>query len=681
MRKIIKPFRIILIVALPLLLACATLLALYNLQILRSAEYYEESINTVMSTETVPAARGRLLDRYGRVLVTNRLSYDVRIDRSRLVEAEDPNGILLSLIDLVTEAGVPYTDTLPLSSAAPFSYTEMTDSQRSRLSQYLEHFELGAELDAPGLMDWFQAHYKIPETMSPEQARLAAGVRYELELRALFHISDYVFASDLDAELVAAVSERVYPGVGIHTSAARSYATDYASHILGHTGRMDEKELAYYTELGYPMDAVIGKAGMEAAFEEYLHGSDGERVTIRTAGGEIVGSYYTVEPRAGSDVTTTLDLACQQAAEEALAREIEKINANRLADAEPGEEVQLAESGAVVVIQVGTGDILAMASYPSYRLETFSRDYSQLLNDPAAPLYNRATQGRYAPGSTFKIVTATAGLSTGVLSADTKIYDRSIVDEYEGYSYTCWAYPGSHGSIDVREALQVSCNYFFYMVGRDVGIDSLSQYAADFGLGQSTGIELYENTGVLASRAYKEETVGESWYVGDTFQAAIGQSYNLFTPLQLASYAATVASDGIRYATRLLRSVSSGSGTDIRSSEPKVLSRVDADADDFALIKEGLVMASRYGSPSYVFGNYDVDVCSKTGTAQVSEDSVNNAVFISFAPQDEPEIAISVVVENGGSGYYLAEVARDIFDWYFARQEEPLLPPENQLIP
>ena len=674
----VRPLRAALLAAIPLLLCCAILAALYSLQVVHSEDYLEESLNTVYRTEAVPAARGNLLDRYGRVLVTNQVSYDLTIQRNLLVTDPDPNGILLQLIDMVESAGIPHTDTFPVSETAPFRYTDMTNTQRSRLADYLAHFELDENMGADELMVWLREHYSVPETYSGAEARLAVGVRWELELRSLFGIADYVFASGLDTGLIAAVSERCYPGVSVVTSSAREYKTTYAAHLLGRVGAMDEEEWAYYRELGYPMNALVGKEGAEAAFEEYLHGTDGQRVTVRNAAGEIVESYYTVEPKAGGDVMLTLDLACQQATEDALAREIAQINADRLRNAWNPDSVQLAEAGAAVVIQVGTGDILAEASYPTYDLSRFYQDYALLASDPAAPMYNRASQGVYAPGSTFKPVTAAAGLTEGYLTPETTIYDRGIIDEYDGYTFTCWTYPGSHGTINVKEALQMSCNYFFYITGRNVGIDKLDEYATAFGLGQPTGCELPEKTGTLASRSYKETAVGEDWYVGDTFQASIGQSYHLFTPLQLATYAATIASGGTRYASHLLSAVN---GENAFRFEPVAVDTVEASPETFDTIKEGMLMASRYGSASYVFGNYPVPVCSKTGTAQVSEDAVNNAVFIAFAPMEKPEIALAIVVENGANGYYLAEVARDIFDWYFDRETEQSPIPENELLP
>ena len=668
-----------LLVALPLILACVVLFALYDLQVMKTEYYAQQSRNTVYSTETVTAARGEIMDRYGRVLVSNRVSLDVTIDRKRLVEGDDPNGAILGLIQLVQAAGYPYTDTMPISREAPFRYL---DGGQETFLRYLVHFELEEDTSAADLLTWMRRHYAIPESYTPEQARAAAGVRWELERRDLFDGGTYTFSTDLDTGLISAISERTYPGVNIVTNSARQYNTAYAAHLLGRVGPIMKDDKDHYLELGYPLNATVGLEGVEKAFESELHGTNGTRVTVRSEDGQIIDSYYQEEPKAGNNVCLTIDLSCQQVVEDALAAEIEKINQNRVKEAKPGEKVQLAESGAAVLIQVGTGELLASASYPTYDLSNYSRDYARLLNDPSAPLFNRALQGTYAPGSTFKVVTATAGLSEGVIGPDTTIYDRGIIDEYEGYSYTCWIYPGSHGTINVREALQVSCNYFFYVVGRSLGIDTLDRYAEAYGLGQPTGIELYEATGSLASREYKQTRIGEDWYVGDTLQASIGQSYHLFTPLQLASYAATIASDGERYAVHILRSVfTADNGTLLRSVSPELLSEVGADKLLYREIKEGMLMASRYGSASYVFRNYDIPVCSKTGTAQVNLDEVNNAVFIAFAPREDPEIALAVVVENGANGYYLAEVARDIFDWYFHRQTEPSPIPEGQLLP
>jgi penicillin-binding protein 2 len=674
----------------PVVFASITLLALYNLQVIKTDYYVEVAMKTVMSTETVQASRGSILDRYGRLLVSNRISYNIKIDRQKLVDGKRPNETILELIDCVKSSGKQYTDTLPVSFTSPYVYTDMTDLQKNRLRKYKAHFKLEEEISAAELMVYFREHYSVPEEFSDDKARLAIGVRYELETRELFNTSDYYFSEDINSGLIALVSEKSFPGVSIKTSSVREYHTTYAAHILGRTGLMNEEEYKYYSTLNYPMNAIVGKEGAERAFEDYLHGIDGKRVTVTTQDGDIVNTYYKDEPKAGNDVALTIDIYCQQAAEDSLKNKIEQINKERTskfeADVKLGKtdktEPILAEGGAVAVIKVDSGELLALASYPSFNPSTFSEDYSSLLLNSLAPLYNRATQGTYSPGSTFKLVTATAGLQEGIIQVGTKIYDKGIIDEYEGYSYKCWIYPGSHGDINVKEAIQVSCNYFFYVVGSKVGIDKLSAYASAYGLGQHTGIELYEETGVLASRSYKERVIGETWYVGDTLQASIGQSYNLFTPLQLASYAATLASNGNRYAAHLLKSIKSYDGsTTVYEYQPKVLSKVNAGKDYFDAIHEGMLMASLYGSASYVFGNYDIKVASKTGTAQVKENDENNAVFIAFAPYDKPEIAVAVVVEKGSAGWRLAEVARDIFDYYFSNSKEKGPESENIIIP
>lgn len=677
--KFIRPVRIAIIMLIPVLFASISLLALYNLQVIKTDYYAEEAMKTVMSTETVQSSRGNILDRYGRLLVSNRISYNITIDRLRLVESKKPNETILELIDCVTGHGKQYTDTLPISLSAPCSYTKMTDIQKRRLDNYIEHFDLGENISAADLMAYFREHYSIPADFTEQQARLAAGVRYELETRDLFNTSDYYFTEDINSALIALLAEKSFPGVSVKTSSVREYHTAYAAHVLGRTGLMDEEEYAYYKTLGYPMNAIIGKDGAEKAFEEYLHGVDGKRVTVSTSSGDIVNTYYKDEPRAGNNVTLTLDIFCQQVAEDSLKNKIEQINQERIVQFEEDkksgktdkDEPILAEGGAVAVIKVDSGELLALASYPSYNLSTFSEDYSSLLSNSLAPLYNRATQGTYSPGSTFKLVTATAGLQEGIVQVGTKIHDKGIIDEYEGYSYKCWIYPGSHGDISVKEAIQVSCNYYFYVVGSSVGIDKLSSYAAAYGLGQPTGIEIYEETGVLASRSYKERVIGEKWYVGDTLQASIGQSYNLFTPLQLASYAATIASNGTRYSTHLLKTVKSYDGSStVYEYQPRVLSTVNAGKDYFDAIHEGMLMASLYGSASYAFGNYNIKVASKTGTAQVKADDENNAVFIAFAPYDKPEIAVAVVVEKGAAGWRLADVAKEIFNYYFTSKEK-----------
>ena len=676
MRKTVSYGRAAAMIIVPVLLAAIALFGLYNLQVIHGDDYYVPSVNTVVSTQTVPASRGSIRDRNGRLLVSNRLGYSIGVDRVRLVAGGNPNGDLLTLVDICAQRGYTHTDGFPVSLAPPFTFTEpMTAAQRDWLDNYLEHFELPPEISAPELMVWLREHYSVPEDYSDEDARIAVGIRYELEGCTLFDLPDYIFVSDVDFELISAVKEHGLPGVSIETTSVREYHTEYAAHILGVVGLMNDEEYAYYKEQGYPMNAKVGKYGVEQIFEEYLHGTDGKMLVTRAENGTVIDSEYTQEPKAGNNVTLSLDILCQQVAEEALASTIENINAER-------EDDEKISGGAVVAIEVGTGDVIASASYPTFDIERYFTDYAELSSDPSAPLYNRATKGTYSPGSTYKMNTAIAALQSGTITPHTQIYDRAVYDKYSGYEYKCWSYPGSHGTLNVTTAIQNSCNYFFYSVGVDTGIDTISHYAKLFGLGQPTGIELEENVGVLASREYKENVVGESWYPGDTLLASIGQSYNLFTPMQLASYAATIASGGTRYSAHLLKCVKSYDNTTlVESYTPEVLSKVEADPEYFDAVQLGMLYVSKYGSPSGVFGRYQVDVASKTGTVQLGEGLINNAVFIAFAPYDNPEIAVSVVIEGGSAGAIGAQIAREVFDyWLAAGADSSFVETENSLL-
>jgi penicillin-binding protein 2 len=332
----------------------------------------------------------------------------------------------------------------------------------------------------------------------------------------------------------------------------------------------------------------------------------------------------------------------------------------------------LISGGAVVAIDVNSGEPLCIASYPSYNLSTFLEDYESLVEDESKPLFNRALQGLYTPGSTFKMVTSIAVLNEGIVTPETTIYDEGKFTKYEyaGYAPTCWIWgKGSHGTVNISGALKVSCNYFFYTVGDYLGIDRLSEYAFKFGLGVPTGIELPESTGVMSTQKYKEEVEGVPWYAGDTLQAAIGQSYNQFTPLQIANYVATVANGGNRYSASILKSVRSYNYSEkLFERMPEVLSTVHAKEEYYEAVWAGMeaVANSIDGTAYAVFGDYPVKVAAKTGTAQLGEEVKNNAVFVCYAPADNPEIALAVVVEKGGSGSAIATIARDILDYYFS---------------
>jgi len=695
MERIIKPWRLAATILLVLALTVVFLVSLYRLQIVEGAAYYAQSQNSIVTTSTVVAARGNILDRYGRVLVSNRVCNNLTINSDELFEQDDPNAIILELVQAVKDSGNTYTDTLPITTEAPFDYvSDMTDLQKTRLDAYLKANDLPASTTAVELMAFFRDAFKIDNNYTSEQMRTVAGVRYEIKIRYVINTSDYVFAEDVSIDLITKLMENNVPGFNVQSSYVREYNTDYAAHLLGYVGMMDEEEYKEYRNEGYPLNAMVGKEGVEKVFESYLHGTDGTAVVTTTRGGTVISTKYTKEPEPGDQVYLTIDLGLQETAEISLENFISTTNKQREIDnakyeaqGEPDEVKDMITGGAVVAINVKTGEPLCIASAPTYNLSTLMEDYSELLKDKTAPLYNRALNGTYAPGSTFKPVTAIAALDQNIITTSRTIYCAGVFDKYEEYGYapTCWIYPhGSHGDVNASEAIKVSCNYYFYTIGDLLGIDKLSEYALRFGLGVPTGIELNESTGIMSSQKYKEETTDTPWYNGDTLQAAIGQSFSVFTPLQLANYMATLANNGMRYKTTILKAARSYDySKSIFERKTVVLEDIDVPQEYYDAVHTGLynVANAVNGTAYQIFGNYPYKVAAKTGTAQLGEDVTNNGVFICYAPYDDPEIAVAVVVEKGGAGSAIASIARDVLDYYFNfKNSSVTLETENSLL-
>jgi len=679
MDKIIKPWRLAIIVIFVLSLMTVFLITLYRLQIIEGAKYYEQSENSIVTTKTIAAARGNILDRYGRILISNKICNNITINSDQLFEQPDPNAIILELVQDVKDSGNTYSDTLPITKETPFEYvSDMTDLQRTRLNAYLKANKLPESTTAVELMAFFRNAFKIDDNYTSEQMRTIAGVRYEIKIRYVINTSDYIFSQNVSMDLITKLMEKNVPGFEIQSSYIREFNTTYGAQLLGYVGMMDEDEYKDYKNDGYPLNAIVGKDGAEKAFESYLHGTDGEARVTTTRGGTVISTQYTKEPVPGNNLYLTIDLGLQETAENSLNNFITAQNAQRVIDNKTYEEQGLTKKvkdmitgGAVVAVNVKTGEPLCIASAPTFDPNSLLKDYSELSKDKNAPLFNRALDGTYAPGSTFKPVTAIAALDQGIISTGTTIYDAGIFTKYAewGYSPTCWLYPlGSHGYVNASKAIEVSCNYFFYTVGDKLGIDKLSDYAKRFGLGEATGIELPEQTGVMATQAYKEKTTNTPWYSGDTLQAAIGQSYSVFSPLQLANYIATIANDGTRYSTSMLKSARSYDySQSVFQRTPTVLSTVSVKQEYFDAVHIGMynVANSSDGTAFSIFGGYPVKVAAKTGTAQIGEAITNNGVFVCYAPYDDPEIAVAVVVEKGYAGSAIGSIARDVLDYYF----------------
>lgn len=635
---------------------------LLDLQLNHQEDYARRLSKPVGTTEAVPAARGELTDRYGRPLVTNQVVYQVTLNTNLM--GENQNAILLELIHAAQEHGVTWPDNLPLTTEDPPFFKIGSVSEGSRKNYVKLSKELGwKSTGGAELLAELREFYAVDEAVSDADARLLVGVRYELSLRAKEIIwSGYVFATGVDMDFISAVRERSLAGVVVSPVTTRKYATTYAAHLLGRVGPMDNDEWKIYKEQGYAMNETVGKDGAERAFESLLRGQAGKQLVERNAKGKIVSHSWKEEPAPGHNVALTIDLPLQQKVEDTLAAKL------------PTLTDEGAGGGAAVMLDVNSGDVLAMASYPTYDLTTIYKDaelYNAAKEDPLNPFLNRVTHGLFAPGSTFKPMVATAALEEGIITPKTKIQDTGVYRYYSSPQPACWLWRQSratHGYVNVSKAIEVSCNVFFYEVGRLTGIRTIDDYAAKFGLGQPTGIELPEKVGVVAGPDYTT-SLGQTWYEGNVMSAAIGQENNQFTPLQMANYTATLANGGTHYAAHLLKSIKSNDYAEtIETYQPKVLDELDIDPENLAAIHKGMIDLTTTGSLRGYFRGLDFTVAAKTGSVQVAGQNTSNATFICFAPADDPQVALAIVAQKGGSGSGLAGLAADILDYYFNAQ-------------
>ena len=661
---------------------------LYNIQINDHDYYLAKSIRTITRVEKVEASRGVITDRNGRELVSSRSSYNLTFDSSLLNEGDDENLAILRLIKLCQSRQVRWTDNLPVTDTAPFSYTldKLDDTQRSRFADFLqkdlkrvstnlspdgitEDLLVSLGLDADALVELLRETYKIPDSFSLTDARAVIGVQYELSVRQLVSTTAYAMVEDIDSAMISLLNDGAYTGARITSSSVREYKTDSAAHILGTVGLIWREEYLALKDKGYGYNDRIGRSGVELAFEEYLKGTDGKRIVSTNADGKITGEYYEKEPQPGNTVELTIDLSLQKSVEDALKETVSAMSA---------KDGNTTRGAGAVVVKVGTGEVLALASYPDFDLSTYNQDYNILSTDLAKPLWNRATMGTYAPGSTFKPLTAVASLMEGIITPYQKLKTTghwTYPGDPNSYA-NCWIYNssrGNHGSINVSEAITVSCNYFFAQMGYYLGLDKLNEYATAFGLGEHTGIEIGDDAGNLAQNKAGENQA--PW-------AAFGQASYLFTPIQLANYIATLVSGGKHCEAHLLKAVKSYDNTQVLAvgnMDPK--NTVDISDEALTAVKKGMHDLTTTGSLAPYFKNCVVDAGAKTGTAQISKDTENNGVFVCFAPYDDPEVAVSIVIEQGGSGSALASTAVNILNAYFSADEiGTAILGENQLM-
>jgi len=652
---------------------------LVDLQVVNGDAYLEESRLRLVKTSPVKAPRGEILDRNGRALVTNETVFAVRLYKIRDMDDVALNDLLLRLLEKVEADGVAVTDSFPLVNRG-FSLSGQA------LSKWKERYSLSPEADKSVVMAHFAERYSIPAGLSEEVRRTLIGQRYEMEQTGFSEETAYTLAEGISHGLMTQLYEQKmdFPGIVIETSPVRRFVNgSTAAHFLGQTGKIYKEEYEQLREKNYAMNDIIGKQGIERYLEDSLRGQDGLNRVEKSMDGQSIRTEEEKAPKMGDNVVLTLDLPLQQSAEQALLDAIAYVREQSVYEDGDGAN---AACGALAAIDVNTGEILAIASCPTYDPARFYEDYEVLNSDKNLPMFNRAIGGAYEPGSTFKMATALAGLEEGVITPSDTIIDEGIYRYYDDYQPACWIYRGTgttHGEVNVSEALKHSCNYFFYDVGRRTTIEKMNTYAHLLGLGEATGIELTEeeNIGKLASPQQSEKD-GEKWVPGDTLQYSIGQSKNLFTPLQLANYLSTNLNGGTRYKTHIVKAVrDSETGQLLQETKPTVLSEIEIAPENLKAILEGMRDVVELGTASTVFENFEVPVGGKTGTAEVPG-RADNAIFVGFAPYDNPTIAVCAVIEEGVHGANAARAVRDVLKTYFSHEaEEDTVAKTNRLLP
>ncbi len=635
------------------------LVHLFELQVVGK----NEGANTVVSVVDVPveAVRGEILDRNGYPLATNKKVNKIIFNYSAFPkEYEERNRIILKLITLFDKNKTEWNDNLPIEVGknGTLRFSKDKDNEISYLKS--EAFlDLNYYATVENCFNALVTRYNL-EVYPVSQARDIASVYYYMVKSGFNAGRNYEFATDVSNELVSLLKEKTaeLPGVEIEVTYERSYPDGtLAPHVLGRVGAITQEEYESKKEDGYTLNDNIGKSGVESAMESYLRGINGVKTITTDAEGNKT-EEFTVDPINGNTVMLTIDKDIQKVAQDALADGIKKLqtNLNRIYPL----------TGAVVVMDTRNNDCLAIASYPNYNNSTYDKNSAKLNKDERKPLWNRALRSTYSPGSTVKPAVSMAGLEEGVVTDETYIYCTGIYKHYQDYQPGC---TGVHGGLNVVRAIYHSCNIYFYETARRLGIEKLNSYFKMFGLGEPTGIELYESTGTVDSVEFRENR-GEIWTPGLTIQAGIGHADNRFTPIQLCSYVSTIANRGIRYKAHVVKGVKSPDLSEtIMQSKNEILSQADFKKENWDLVHEGMLLV---GTQSYAnFSNAPVKVAAKTGTTTVfkrvngAKIETYNGFLITFAPYENPEIAICVAVEGAGSGGSTAPVAAAIMEYYF----------------
>ena len=667
---------------------------LFNLQIIHGTEYREQSNTRLTRESTLKAARGNILDRSGNILVSSSQRFDLELYKSK-INTKTLNDTILKIVNVLEKYNASYTDTFPIN-IDPFEF-KISDTT---LTNWKKNNNIDENATAEEAFYKFKEKYKI-ENEDISEVRKIIAIRYAIVKEGYSSTKSITIAKDISREAVAEFNENgdEFPGINISVQPVRQYKEGtLASHILGYAAKIGADEYKEKKDT-YTQNDIIGKTGIEALFEEYLKGKDGTKQIDMAVDGTITAEAVTEEAVAGSDIVLTIDSKLQKISEQALKENIEKIRNGGFG------KVYDAKGGSCVVMNVKTGEVLAMVSYPDYNPQSFANgisneEWQSYLQNESYPLLNKTIQSAYEPGSIFKMVTAVAGLESGNITLNERINDTGVYKKYNT-DWKCWYYTDyhvGHGYLNVIGAIAKSCNFFFYETADRMGIDTLDKYAKYFGLGTKTNIELPDETsGILASKEYVK-SIDRTWNPGDTINAAIGQGYNKFTPLQMTKYISMIANGGNKIDVSIVKTIQNADGTEASKEEinnfvnQKLGISEEANEEEITLnkeyleaVKEGMrsVTSGESGTAYARFKNFNIEVGGKTGSAEAGQDAngkdIVNAWFAAFAPYDDPEIAVVVMVENGGHGNYTAEAVRNIMAEYFGMNTQNITEDMNAI--
>lgn len=638
---------------------------LLKLQIVDGSMYAAKSTSSYTASQSIESARGQIADKNGVKLNSNKIVYKVIVQKAFFTKGAE-NYTISKVLDILRKHNEEWIDTIPITVTEPYNFTSVSDSA---LEKFKANLVLNVDATAENCIDAMMKRYDISDEYDEQTRRYIAGVRYEMETRDFSYENKYTVAEDISMDTVTEIKEQGFllSGIDVVEEPMRIYlSSGTAAHIRGTVGSISAEQYAELKEDGYSMNDTIGLSGIESAMESVLRGTDGVREITRNSEGEVISGNITSSVKAGNSVKLTIDSKFQDTVQQILENHISWLHYNN--DPDRGNEC---DAGAVVVLDVKTGGVLAMANYPTYDLNELVENYYSVLNAENNPLYNRCINGVYRPGSTFKSITATAGLITETINSTSTITCGGRYTFFTDYQPKC---AGVHGSINVVSALKWSCNIFFYDVGRRLGIDTLASFAEKFGVGTDLGLEIGGATGRMTVPELYEQLVGEAWTDGNVIQSAIGQSETLLTPLHLAVQAMTLANDGIRYKPYLVDSVWNYDMSElVYKTQKEVAETIDAgDTDAFATVRNGMIEVAKNSfwplySQNYIFDGLESEVAMKTGTPEASGGYYNSTV-VSYYPAENPEIAIGIVLEKGEFSKFMV---RNIIDAYFYDDYQP----------